>query len=459
MHDRRNEMKISAAKILIVDDKQSFRFLLEGYLKDAGFESSSVAGGKAALELLEKTHFDLVLSDLVMPEMDGVTLLREIHSRFPQLPFLVITAHGSVETAVVAMKEGAADYLLKPLHRDELLLTIERTLENARLRQRCDQMESLFNEKFSFQNIKSISPAMGAVLTAARQVAAHPLTTVALYGESGVGKEVLARAIHFASGCSPASFIAVNCAAIPETLLECELFGHVKGAFTGADSPREGKCRRALGGTLFLDEIGDMPLALQAKLLRVLEEKVFESVGSDIPQAADFRIIVATHRDLKELSRQGQFRTDLFYRLNVFPLTIPPLRERKEDIPSLVDHFLADFRHHQGKSLPGLSKAALDFLVSHDWPGNVRELRNRLEYATIISNSELIQPDHLQLKNAVFAHPAISAETVSLHFEFSPDEFSYDEVIARLMDWALQQSGNNKSAAARLLKTSRKLFY
>jgi DNA-binding NtrC family response regulator len=452
-------MKTSTAKILIVDDKQSFRFLLEGYLKDAGFDTCSVAGGNAALEVLEKTEFDLVLSDLVMPEMDGVTLLREIRNRFPQLPFLVITAHGSVETAVVAMKEGAVDYLLKPLHRDELLLTIERILENVRLRQRCAQMESLCNEKFSFQNIISISPAMGAVLTAAHQVAAHPRTTVALYGESGVGKEVLARAIHFASGCSPATFIAVNCAAIPETLLESELFGHVKGAFTGADSPREGKCRRALGGTLFLDEIGDMPLALQAKLLRVLEEKVFESVGSDIPQAADFRIIVATHRDLKEFSRQGRFRTDLFYRLNVFPLTIPPLRQRKEDIPSLVDHFLGSFRLHQGKSLPGLSKAALDFLVSHDWPGNVRELRNRLEYATIISNNELIQPDHLQLNNPSSPHPASPTETVSLHLEFTPENFSYDAVIRRLMDWALQQSGNNKSAAARLLKTSRKLFY
>lgn len=452
-------MKTQAAKILIVDDKQSFRFLLEGYLKDAGFETSSVGGGIQALELLEKSDFDLVLSDLVMPEMDGVTLLREIHCRFPQLPFLVITANGSVETAVVAMKEGAADYLLKPLHRDELLLTIERSLENVRLRQRCDQMESLLYEEFSFQNIKSVSPGMGIILTAAQQVAAYPRTTVALYGESGVGKEVLARAIHIASGCSPATFIAVNCAAIPETLLECELFGHVKGAFTGADSSREGKCRRALGGTLFLDEIGDMPLPLQAKLLRVLEERVFESVGSDILQAADFRIIVATHRDLQELSRQGQFRTDLFYRLNVFPLTIPPLRERKEDIPALVDHFLDSFRQNQGESLPGLSQPALDSLVFHDWPGNVRELRNRLEYATIMSNGEFIQPCHLQLNIHSFSPPIATAETISLHFEFTSEEFSYDEVIRRLMNWALQQSGNNKSAAARLLKTSRKLFY
>lgn len=452
-------MKTPQARILIVDDKQSFRFLLEGYLKDAGFATGSAAGGNEALALLAQTDFDLVLSDLVMPEMDGLSLLREIHRRFPGLPFLLITAHGSVETAVVAMKEGAADYLLKPLHRDELVLTIERTLEHVRLRQRCDQMESLFKEQYSFQNIQTISPLMGAVLTAAQQVATFPRTTVALYGESGVGKEVLARAIHIASGCTPASFIAVNCAAIPETLLESELFGHVKGAFTGADTSREGKCRRALGGTLFLDEIGDMPLALQAKLLRMLEERVFESVGSDLPQAADFRIIVATHRDLQELSRQGQFRTDLFYRLNVFPLTIPPLRAHKEDIPALATLFLASLRQETEKPPPVLSRSALDFLMAHDWPGNVRELRNRLEYATIVSKGERIQPEHLQAGPVSSTSPAPPADTVCLHFEFSQEEFSYDAVIRRLMEWALQQSGNNKSAASRLLKTSRKLFY
>jgi len=452
-------MNPSPSTLLIVDDKQSFRFLLESYLKDAGYATRCAASGKEALEVLDRTEIDLVLSDLVMPEMDGVSLLREVHRRSPRLPFLVITAHGSVETAVVAMKEGADDYLLKPLHRDELLLTIERHLESARLRQRCDRMESLFNEQYSFQNIQSVSPAMGAILIAAQQVAAFPRTTVAIYGESGVGKEVLARAIHIASGCTPTTFIAVNCAAIPEPFLESELFGHVKGAFTGADSSREGKCRRALGGTLFLDEIGDMPLSMQAKLLRVLEEKVFESVGSDQPQTADFRIIVATHRDLKELSRQGQFRTDLFYRLNVFPLTLPPLRQRKEDIPSLVNHFLSSFRQNQEKPVPGLSKAALDYLMSHDWPGNVRELRNCLEYATIICNGELIQPNHLLLKNHSSPQSAATADTIALHFEFTPEDFSYDAVTRRLMDWALQQSGNNKSAAARLLKTSRKLFY
>lgn len=453
-------MKIFKATILIVDDKPSFRFLLEGYLQSAGYETKSASSGVEALDVLKQTGADLILSDLIMPEMDGVTLLAVVQQQYPKIPFVVVTAHGSVESAVAAMKKGADDYLLKPLIREELLLTVDRSLEGARLRQRCDQLEGLLHQRFSFENIKSVSPVMGTMLNAARQVTTFPGTTISIYGESGTGKEVLARAIHSASGCSPASFVPVNCAAIPESLLESELFGHVKGAFTGAESSREGKCAKARGGTLFLDEIGDMPLPLQAKLLRVLEERTYEVLGSDIPQPADFRVIVATHRNLKELSRQGQFRTDLYYRLNVFPLTIPPLRERKEDIPGLADFFLATFRQHQGKSLPGLSRAALDNLVAHDWPGNVRELRNRLEYATIITNGELIQPHHLRL---LPTEPPTSGPSttpvITLHFEFPVDDFSLDALLEHLKDWALQHSGQNKSAAARLLKTTRKFFY
>lgn len=453
---------MAAANILIVDDKISFRFLVQSYLADAGYDTVYADNGVAALDVLEKRSVDLILSDLVMPEMDGVGLLAKVRQRFLQVPFVVITGHGSVESAVSAMKQGADDYLLKPLIREELLLTVARSLEGARLRLQCDQMEGLLNNLYSFENIKSVSPVMGTVLNAARQVATSPETTVTIHGESGVGKEVLARAIHTASGCSPAAFVPVNCAAVPESLLESELFGHVKGAFTGAEAGREGKCTRARGGTLFLDEIGDMPLNLQAKLLRVLEEKVYERLGSDVSLPADFRVIVATHRNLKELSQQGRFRTDLFYRLNVFPLTIPPLRERKEDIPSLVEHFFATFRLHQGKSLPGLSRAALDALIAHDWPGNVRELRNRLEYATIITNDELIQPQHLRLPASasfLISPGSPSASTVALHFEFTAQEFSLDAVLDRLRDWALQHSDNNKSAAARLLKTTRKFFY
>ncbi len=254
------------------------------------------------------------------------------------------------------------------------------------------------------------------------------------------------------------TFVPVNCAAIPETLMESELFGHVKGAFTGADQAREGKFARARGGTLFLDEIGDMTLSLQAKLLRLLEERVYEKVGSDTPQSAEFRVIVATHRNLDDCCKQGTFRSDLYHRINVFPIVIPPLRERREDIPQLAEFFLESFRQHLGKKLPGLSRPALDHLCANNWPGNIRELRNRLEYAAIISRGELIQPEHLRMESARDT-VTTPVDRINLNFDFSPEEFSFDAVNKRLIIWAMERSGNNKSAAARLLKATRKIFY
>jgi len=448
------------ARILVVDDKQSFRFMIKGYLDDAGYRTTCVGNGIEALAELEQTRFDLILSDMVMPEMDGVALLRQVHSLYPRLPFVLVTAHGSVDSAVAAMKEGVDDYLLKPLNRVELLVVVQRLLEHAKLRVSYDRMMDSERRKFSFQNISSSSPLMGETLAAGQQVAASSRTTVALYGESGVGKEVMARAIHNASGQNMTSFVAVNCAAIPETLLESELFGHVKGAFTGADHEREGKCSRANGGTLFLDEIGDMPLSLQPKLLRLLEERVYEKVGSDRPQPTDFRVIAATHRNLDECCNHGTFRRDLYHRLNIFPITIPPLRDRREDIPQLAELFLSSFRKHQGKQLPGLSKAALDLMMAHDWPGNVRELRNLLEYATIVTSGDLIQPEHLRLQQKPSpCHEGTAGDRITLNFNFCPEEFSLDAVTRQTIAWALDRCKNNKSSAARLLKASRKLFY
>lgn len=448
------------AQILVVDDKQSFCFLIKGYLEDAGYRVTCAASGAEALAELNQVRFDLILSDMVMPEMDGLALLRQVRNRQSPVLFVLATAHGSVDSAVAAMKEGADDYLLKPLHRDELLIVVGRLLEQARLKLRYNLMLDTEREKFSFQQITSISPAMGKTLVAARQVAASLRTTVSLQGESGVGKEVLAHAIHIASGENMTNFVAVNCAAIPETLLESELFGHLKGAFTGADTEREGKCSRARGGTLFLDEIGDMPLSLQPKLLRLLEERVYEKVGSDRSIPADFRIIVATHRNLDACCEQGTFRRDLYHRLNIFPIVIPPLRDRREDIPQLAEQFLDGHRKHQGKPLPGLSQAALDQLLAYDWPGNIRELRNLLEYATIITSGDLIQPEHLRLQHqAPPFHEAQANNQVSLNFNFSPEEFSLDAINRQVMAWALAQCNNNKSSAARLLKASRKLFY
>lgn len=450
----------SDARILMVDDKQSFCFMIKSYLEDAGYQVACALSGAEALAELEQGSFDLILSDMVMPEMDGLALLRLVRRRQLQIPFVLVTAHGSVDSAVAAMKEGADDYLLKPLNLEELLLVVARLLENARLRVRFDRMQATERKKFSFQNMISSSAPMGETLAAAKRVAESPRTTVSIYGESGVGKEVLARAIHIATGENMTSFVAVNCAAIPETLLESELFGHVKGAFTGADREREGKCSRAQGGTLFLDEIGDMPLSLQPKLLRLLEERVYEKVGSDRPIPMDCRIIVATHQNLDACCHQGTFRRDLYYRLNIFPLTIPPLRERREDIPQLAEHFLNNFRQHQGKSLPGLSQAALDLMMTHDWPGNVRELRNLIEYATIVTNGDLIRPEHLRLQQQSAPGQAEpSRDRISLAFNFSPKDFSLDAVNRQVVEWAMTQCHNNKSSAARLLKVSRKLFY
>ena len=350
----------TTTRILVVDDTQSFRFLLQNYLNDAGYQVTCVACATEALTELAENHYDMVLSDMVMPAIDGLELLRQVTDLYPHLLFVLITAHGSVDSAVAAMKEGANDYLCKPLNKEELLLVVARLLETAQLQVNYARMLASEHKKFSFQNMVSTSPIMGEVLVSAQQVAASPRTTVAILGESGVGKEVLARAVHSASKQDMTRFVAINCAAIPEALLESELFGHVRGAFTGADHDREGKCSRAEGGTLFLDEIGDMPLSLQPKLLRLLEERVYEKVGSDLPVIANFRIIVATHRNLDECCNQGSFRRDLYHRLNIFPLMIPPLRERREDIPQLTEHFLSDFRQHLGKALPGISQAALN---------------------------------------------------------------------------------------------------
>jgi transcriptional regulator with PAS, ATPase and Fis domain len=300
---------------------------------------------------------------------------------------------------------------------------------------------------------------MHRTLEQAARVAASPRTTISLTGESGVGKEVLARAIHFESGCSPTAFMAVNCASIPEALLESELFGHVRGAFTGAEREREGKFSLARGGTILLDEIGDMPLPLQAKLLRVLEERTYERVGSNTPIQAEFRVIAATHRNLAEMVKNGTFREDLFHRINVVPITIPPLRERKEDIPVLVEFFLGIFRRHQGKSLPGISKKAMDRIVDYSWPGNVRELRNALEYAAIMTSDELIRPEHLRLATLQSSQGSHDTDKIDFHLSLSPEDLSLDALTLEILNIALRHCDGNKSKAAALLKINRKMFY
>ncbi len=449
------------SRILIVDDEGTSLLILENYLQHHGHVAICAANGREALALLEKQPVDLVISDLVMPGMDGIEFMDLAKERHPGLPFIFYTALGSIESAVSAIKQGAFDYLEKPLDPTTFDVVIQRALEFARLSHENVQLREHFAELFSFQNIVTQSAAMRRVLELASRVASSPRTTISLTGESGSGKEVLARAIHFASGCLPGNFVAVNCAAIPESLLESELFGHVRGAFTGAERDREGKFSLARGGTVLLDEIGDMPLPLQAKLLRVLEERTFEKVGDNRSLPVDFRVIVATYRDLAGLVAQGTFREDLYHRINVVPISIPPLRERREDIPLLVDFFLKLFRQHQGKALPGVSKKALDLLIAHSWPGNVRELRNVLEYAAIMVSDELIRPEHLRLTDP---SPALSSlhspdGSVDFHVSLPADELSLDAIVARILESALQRCHGNKSRAAAMLKVNRKMFY
>jgi len=451
------------ATILAVDDQASFRFLLEQQLGSAGFSPIMAADVKEGLSILERQTVDLILSDLVMPTVDGLAFLEQVRERHADIPFIVLTAHGSITSAVEAMRRGAFDYVEKHCEPDELRITLQRALEYQRLRRENDQFKLHLREKFSFQNIITVCPQMKDALELADRVASSPQTTVAIYGESGCGKEVLSRAIHFAAGGLPTGFVAVNCAAIPDTLLESELFGHVRGAFTGAERDRDGKFSLARGGTILLDEIGDMPLALQAKLLRVLEERTFEKVGSNTPVSADCRVIVATNHNLEELVASGAFRADLFHRINVFPITIPPLRERREDIPILTEFFLNRLRDHQGKKIPGISQKAMDVMLAHNWPGNVRELRNCLERATIVTDCELIRPEHLSIYQPVSgsrtATHTPAADTISFQLDLHPDEISLDTITRQILDMTLERCGGNKSKAADLLKVNRKMFY
>ncbi|BBA71010.1 sigma-54-dependent transcriptional regulator [Geobacter sulfurreducens] len=454
---------MTAPNILAVDDDELSLLMLENLLADAGFTPLTAASGAQALALLEREHVELLISDLVMEGMDGLELLDRVRERYPNVPVIVVTARGSVESAVEAMRRGAYDYLAKPFNPEVLRITLQRALDYHHVVRENEQITGLLRERFTFQSIVTVNPAMKKLLELAARVAAARQTTVAIYGESGSGKEVLARAIHFAGKGLPAGFVAVNCAAVPEHLLESELFGHVRGAFTGADRDREGKFSLARGGTLLLDEIGDMPLPLQAKLLRVLQERVFEKIGSNTPISTDCRVIVATNRNLADMVAAGRFREDLYHRINVFPLVIPPLRERTDDIPLLCEHVLDQLRQHLGKPLPGISQKAMDAMLAHGWPGNVRELRNCLERAAILTDGELIRPEHLGFGRAEAPSREASAgpapDTVQYTLALPVDQLSLHALTERIMAITLERCGGNKSRAAQLLRIDRKAFY
>lgn len=383
-------------RILVVDDEVAQRELVCGFLRKQGFDVVAASSGDEALQLFRREPVELVLTDQKMPHLSGLELLQAVRSINPEIHVMVMTAYGSIETAVAAMKGGATDYLTKPLNLDELLHKIRRIREQHRLYCENRELRRALESRHRIEGIIGASGQMLEVVSLVVRVAPSE-ATVLIRGESGTGKELIAQAIHYASPRAAAPLIRVNCAALPENLLESELFGHEKGSFTGAIAARKGRFELADGGTLFLDEIGDLPLHLQAKLLRVLQEREFERVGSSRPVKVNLRILSATHRDLESLMSSGRFREDLYYRLNVVTIMLPPLRERKQDLPPLMDHFLRLFAAKNNKIIRGFSGDAREALLRYDYPGNVRELENLIERAVVLTRDDLINRGDLPL--------------------------------------------------------------
>jgi two-component system NtrC family response regulator len=375
--------------ILVVDDEPPQLELIGGFLKKQGFEVALAESGERALERFRRDPFELVLTDQRMPNMSGLELLKAVRAVNPETPVIVMTAYGSIETAVDVIKAGATDYLTKPLNLDELIHRIDKVRDHHRLLTENRDLREELRERHRIEGIIGESGRMLEVFSLVRRVASSE-ATVLIRGESGTGKELIAKAIHYASPRASGPLVKVNCAALPETLLESELFGHEKGAFTGALANRKGRFEVASGGTIFLDEIGDLPAHLQAKLLRVLQEREFERVGSSRPIHVDVRILAATHRDLEGLLKSGQFRDDLYYRLNVVTIVLPPLRERRQDLPLLMDHLLRVFAEKNGKKIRGFTPEAREALLRYDYPGNIRELENIIERASVITRNDVI---------------------------------------------------------------------
>ncbi|HXG53600.1 MAG TPA: sigma-54 dependent transcriptional regulator [candidate division Zixibacteria bacterium] len=452
---------MAGGRILVVDDDANLVELVKMRLEASGFDVTTAMTSQEALDAVRAKPLDLCLFDLMLANGNGISLMEEVHSVIPDMPTIILTAHGSIESAVEAMRRGAYSYVTKPFDPRDLLLQIDRALEHRRLNTEIRRLKELLEEKYNFDNIIARSSKMRAVLDVVTRIAKLD-STVHIHGESGTGKELIAKAIHLASGRKDKPFVALNCAALPETLLESELFGHEKGAFTGALKSTKGLFTQADGGTLFLDEIGDMPLSTQSKLLRVLQERQFYPVGSEVAVEVDVRVIVATNKDLEEQVRKGLFRDDLFYRIHVIPIHLPPLRERKEDIVPLVESFLKKFSQQMKKDVKGIAPEALRKLMLHDWPGNVRELENTIEYAVAMTQKDLITEDYvLQARNA----PVEAAEKPDREaarggadglrpLKDARDAFERDYLVQ-----VLSMTEGNVSQAARLAGKYRADFY
>lgn len=450
------------ANILIVEDEPKMLRLLELNLSDEGFSTLTAQDAETGLKIIRREKVDIVLTDLKLPGMNGLDFLQAAKRTNANLPVIVMTAYGSVETAVEAMKAGASDYVLKPFSMEEIKLILSKELDVHRLQEENRSLREALGKRYEFRNIVARSAKMQEVLAIVERVAPSN-STVLLGGESGAGKDLIARAIHQHSRRASGPFIKINCTAIPENLLESELFGYEKGAFTGAVTSKPGKFELADKGTIFLDEIGDVPATIQVKLLRVLQEREFERLGGTKTLKVDVRVIAATNQDLRAALEQGTFREDLYYRLNVVPIDIPPLREHKEDIPYLVDHFIDRFARDSGKPIKGITPAAMKLLADFHWPGNVRELENIIERAVALSSNEMLDVGDIRLdlarsKPAGDSSLASGRTAVEAGMAFPLPGTTLEQFEDEIIREALRRSNGNKSQAARLLGLSRNAF-
>lgn len=434
--------------VLIVDDEKNTRDGLARLLR-ANYETRAVSGGREALDALSERFFDVMLSDIRMPGMDGITLLRRAMAAHPELCVILLTAYGSIETAVEAVHKGACDYLTKPVNLDDLEQRIRRAIRSREVEKENINLHEELDTRYGIENIIGNSKEMAEVCDRLRQVA-DSRATVMVEGESGTGKELVAHAIHRLSPRSRAPFKAVHCAALTPSLLESELFGHEKGAFTGATERRKGRFESADGGTLFLDEIGEVDASIQVKILRVLEERRFERVGGNETIDVDVRVITATNRDLKKMVDRGEFREDLYYRLHVVPIQIPPLRERRGDIAILVDHFIKELGREDGREIDGITPDALDMLKKYGWPGNVRELRNMVEHMVVMSRGKRISVRDIP-SEIKFGDPGGGKE--------NDDSLSLADTERRKIEEALRVCSDNRTAAAKRLGISRRTLH
>ncbi len=442
------------ARILVVDDEIAIQRALVKFFETQKYDVSFANDGAEAIEKIKNAPFDLVISDLKMPSMTGVELIRQAKKIQPDCAYIIMTGFGTIESAIEAIKEGAFHYITKPFELDDVDMLVKKAISYRRLQTNHERLTKQVTDKFGFDNIIGASDTIKSVFEMIQKVA-NSDATVLILGESGTGKELIAKAIHFNSDRSQEPLIAVNCAAIPENLLESELFGYVKGAFTGAVQSREGKFSAARGGTIFLDEIGDMSPKLQVKILRVLQEKRYEPVGSTESIDADVRIITATHRDLEELVREGKFREDLYYRLNVIPINVPPLRERVSDIPLLVKHFLNVYAKQNAVTMPILAKGVEETFLHYRWPGNIRELENTIERLVVLHHGKTVTTEELPDKFL----QASGVQIMKAGFTIPDNGISLKDLVDdfenTLIVKALDKTNWNKNRAATLLQLNR----